>query len=96
MLSGGWVEGVGYHDQRYDCTIGVSRPTDNLAWAMVYGTISGGGTQTITVKWPRIIDRKELTATFDITVTAGSDSGTVDDGGGDYHGGGGGNVYEEQ
>lgn len=32
-----------------------------------------GGTQTITVKWPRIGDRKELTATFDITVTGGSD-----------------------
>lgn len=48
-------------------------PSREVAWTVIYGTLSGGGTQTITVKWPRIIDRKVLTATFDITVTGGSD-----------------------
>ena len=33
--------------------------------------VPAGGTQTITVKWPRIGDRKVLTSSFDITVQAG-------------------------
>lgn len=43
-----------------------------------------GDTQPITVKWPRIIDRKELTTTFDITVTAAEETGG-DEGGGGGH-----------
>lgn len=40
-----------------------------IAWTMIYGDISGGGdSQTITVKWNRPEDEKELTDTFNITV----------------------------
>lgn len=40
-----------------------------IAWTMIYGDISGGTTNTITVKWPRPTDKKALTDTFDVTVS---------------------------
>lgn len=45
-----------------------TQPDSPSLWTVLYGTITGSGTQIITVKWPRIIDQKILTDTFDITV----------------------------
>ena len=42
---------------------------DYAAWTIIYGTITDGGKQTITLTWPREGDRKHLQTTFDITVT---------------------------
>lgn len=53
-----------------------------------------GYTQTVTVKWPRIIDHKELTTTFDIVVTAAQENeGNESSGSGESEGGGGGHSF---
>ena len=41
---------------------------EKLAWTMIYGE-AVGGTQTITLTWPREGDRKHLQTTYEITVT---------------------------
>lgn len=42
---------------------------DYAAWTIIYGTITDGGKQTITLTWPREGDRKHLQTTYEITVT---------------------------
>lgn len=42
--------------------------TDAVAWTILYGTITQGGTQTIPVQWMRPGDYKNLETSFDITV----------------------------
>lgn len=56
------------------------------AWTVIYGTpVSDAGTQTITVKWQRPIDHKELTTTFDITVNPAQETEGEGEGGGGGH-----------
>ena len=68
-----------------------------IAWTMIHGDISGGTTNTITVKWSRPTDQKVLTDTFNVDVTAsssdnnsssGNESGSDNDQGGESGGGG--------
>lgn len=42
---------------------------ERVAWTMIYGDISGGGGEQISVKWNRPEDEEELTTAFDITVS---------------------------